>query len=915
MLPSRFCRMPEQSPFTGRARRKRTPLHVRLADRFASGLITVGGIGTIVAVCGVCVYLVVTVLPLFGRAELGAATPLSATAQFGVPQAVQVSETNDIGWLINPAGELVVFRPRTGKTLQKSLLLGHGEKLSCLATSRFNETVAVGLTSGAVRLGSIQFQASFPDPGKFAAVAEHLIPGQAIVDGGSVVTRTQQGQFRREEVVGEFSGNAVEVSATPVKLVDFATTDAGPVLLTWSEDGVARLITVGRSENVFTGEVELSPGVVTPLPLPAGYTKAGPPRFVRLGIRGSAAYLAWADGRTLRFDCRNVNRPRLVESIDLAPGDRTQLTALNFQVGGISLLVGDSAGQLSAWFPARTRQADAETPVEPAANEVSNTSGSSTAAAAASAVDAPLTRGHVLRSGGPAVTAVAAAPRSRVAAAGFADGSIRLYQVTNEAELAESRISAEANPAANATGIRPPALVITQLRLPPGDGAGTMYAVAGGRLYQAPMDVEYHEAGLSAFFGTVWYESYPDASYVWQTSSATSAAEPKFGLMPLVFGTLKATFYSMLFAVPLALLAAIYTSEFLTKSTRARVKPMIEVMASLPSVVLGFLAAIVFAPWVRDWLPAVIAAAATIPFILLFSAHLWQLLPSHSRRRLEWLRMPLAGLAVLLGCALARLVGPWIEQLCFAGNVETWLAGRIGSGFAAWMLLWLPLSVILVAIASLRWVNAAFVAASIHWTRPQAALADMGRFLLLATATVLLASTISGLLTAVGLDPRGSFVDTYVARNALIVGVGMGFAIIPLIYTLADDALNSVPESLRSASLGAGATPWQTAVRVVIPTATSGLFSAIMVGLGRAVGETMIVLMAAGNTPIMKWNIFNGFETLSAAIATEMSEAARGSTHFRVLFLAALVLFALTFLVNTVAELVRIRFRKRVVSL
>jgi phosphate transport system permease protein len=84
-----------------------------------------------------------------------------------------------------------------------------------------------------------------------------------------------------------------------------------------------------------------------------------------------------------------------------------------------------------------------------------------------------------------------------------------------------------------------------------------------------------------------------------------------------------------------------------------------------------------------------------------------------------------------------------------------------------------------------------------------------------------------------------------------------------------------------------------------------------MIGLGRAVGETMIVLMAAGNTPLIGWNVFNGFQTLSAAIATELPEAARGSTHYRVLFLAAVSLFALTFVLNTVAELVRQRFRRR----
>jgi phosphate transport system permease protein len=192
---------------------------------------------------------------------------------------------------------------------------------------------------------------------------------------------------------------------------------------------------------------------------------------------------------------------------------------------------------------------------------------------------------------------------------------------------------------------------------------------------------------------------------------------------------------------------------------------------------------------------------------------------------------------------------------------------------------------------------------------------DALKFVLLLAAAVALSVAAAFVLDGVGLDPRGTVLGTYVQRNALVVGFVMGFAIIPIVYTIADDALSAVPEHLRSASLGCGATAWQTATRIIVPTAASGLFSAVMIGLGRAVGETMIVLMAAGNTPVMEWNVFNGFRTLSANIAVELPEAVRNSTHYRTLFLAALVLFAMTFVLNTVAEIVRLRFRKRAFEL
>ena len=100
-------------------------------------------------------------------------------------------------------------------------------------------------------------------------------------------------------------------------------------------------------------------------------------------------------------------------------------------------------------------------------------------------------------------------------------------------------------------------------------------------------------------------------------------------------------------------------------------------------------------------------------------------------------------------------------------------------------------------------------------------------------------------------------------------------------------------------------------MQVILPTASPGIFSAVMIGFGRAVGETMIVLMATGNTPVMDWSVFNGFRALSANIAVELPEAPEGGTLFRILFLAALLLFILTFAVNTLAEWVRLRLRER----
>jgi phosphate transport system permease protein len=300
---------------------------------------------------------------------------------------------------------------------------------------------------------------------------------------------------------------------------------------------------------------------------------------------------------------------------------------------------------------------------------------------------------------------------------------------------------------------------------------------------------------------------------------------------------------------------------------------------------------------------------------LLLGAYLWQTLPQRIALPLSSLRFLFIILVLPVGIALAAVIGPWIERFLVQGDLKAWLSGHSGTSTIAWTFLFLPICALAASFLLAQVVNPWLRSFASQWSRGLSAAVDLAKFLAAAVLCLVVASAIGLTLNAVGFDPRGSLLGTYVQRNALVVGFMMGFAIIPIIYTIAEDALSAVPEHLRSASLGCGATQWQTARRIIIPTAMSGLFSAVMIGLGRAVGETMIVLMAAGNTPVMQMNIFNGFRTLSANIAVELPEAVRDSTHYRTLFLAALTLFAMTFVVNTLAELIRLRFRRRAYQL
>ena len=628
-----------------------------------------------------------------------------------------------------------------------------------------------------------------------------------------------------------------------------------------------------RTKNFLTDEEKVE---VTEAKLP--YRKRGDgsePKFLRISERGDQVYLAWADGHLARFDCRNFDKAVLAEEIDLVVDPGATLTCLEFMNGRSTLIAGDSQGGVRGWFG--TKPPDAPTP------------------------DGIVMRmAHEFPPHQAAVTACAPSTRTRLFATGDAKGRVRVAQMTTEKIIAEAAA--------------PAALPVVSIQLAPkNDG---VVALMPGRLATFDFDAAHSNVSFRAILLPVWYEGSTGPAHVWQSGGGSDDYEPKLGLFPLIFGTLKATFYSLLFAVPLALMAALYTSEFLHPRVKSAVKPAIEMMASLPSVVLGFLAAIVLAPLVENVIPAVLLAFLAVPATFVVGAYLWQSLPFTLQRRLAGAPRLLAMTCLLpVGLFLATRLAPGFERIFFHGDIKMWLDGQIRGATGGWALLLLPVSAIGVLVFFGRVVNPRLLAASVGWSHGRSAVAGALKFVAGAVLTVALAWAAAALLDAAGLDPRGGLFGTYVQRNAMIVGFVMGFAVIPIIYTLAEDALASVPVHLRSASLGCGATQWQTATRIVLPTALSGIFSAVMVGLGRAVGETMIVLMAAGNTPVLDWNVFNGFRTLSANIAVELPEAVQGSTHYRMLFLAALVLFAITFVLNTAAEIVRLRFRKRAFQL
>jgi len=259
------------------------------------------------------------------------------------------------------------------------------------------------------------------------------------------------------------------------------------------------------------------------------------------------------------------------------------------------------------------------------------------------------------------------------------------------------------------------------------------------------------EASLDKMITKQQYYEGREAKWSWQPNSEV----PKFSLYPLFLGTIKAALVAMIFAIPLGVGAAVYSSEFAPKRLREIIKPVIEMLAAIPSVVLGFFALMLLA---------------------------------------------------------------------------TFLQNMLGLTFRL---------------------------------------------------------------------------------NALNAGIALGLAVIPIVFTVAEDAMTSVPQSLRNAAIALGANPWQISLTMVLPAAIPGISAGIVLGFGRAIGETMIVLMASGNAAIISTSFVDSVRTFSATIAAELAEVVFGGTHYTVLFFIGSLLFVFTFLINLAGEVVLARLKTR----
>ncbi len=731
-----------------------------LKDHLARWGVAVGGLGVIVAILLIFIYLLYEVVPLFKSAEIQEQTTWTQQQDRSSPTLYQsMEEQAELALNVSATGTLSFTSTQTGEQKHNfSLPLPAGTRITSITEDTANASVlAAGLNNGQVIIFKHDYKITWPDDQRLITPVVSYPYGQETLD---LIT-----------------------SNTSAELLSLSDNE-DQLLITGYSSGQLYMTAFTKEEDFLTEEVTLEKSSVT-LPVIAGEVKS-----ILIDPEQHWLYVQSGSDRLSMININNINQTNLLSEIDLTTGSE-KVQVMTFLLGGSSLLIGDDSGNISQWFMVRNDQ-----------NEWH------------------LERIRDFKLENAPITQIVTEHRRKGFLAADVLGNVGVFYTTAERTLLTETLSDNS---------------IEQLTISPRSNYLLLRDSEGSTRFFS-LENEHPEVSMSALWGEVWYESYQEPEYVWQSSASNNDFEPKLSLTPLAFGTLKAAFYAMLLATPLAIAGAIYTAYFMAPGMRRKVKPVIELMEALPTVILGFLAGLWLAPLIESNLPGIFALLIFVPLGILLFAFFWDSLPGHIRHSIPegWQAALLIPVIIISGGVAMGMNGV-LETVMFGGDMRTWLTTELG----------IP----------------------------------------------------------------------YDQRNALVVGLAMGFAVIPTIFSIAEDSIFSVPKHLSYGSLALGATPWQTLMRVVLLTASPGIFSAVMIGMGRAVGETMIVLMATGNTPIMDANIFEGMRTLAANIAVEMPESEVGSSHYRILFLAALVLFLFTFVVNTAAEIIRHRLRKKYSSL
>ncbi len=734
-----------------------------LKDRLFRQAMGFGGISVIIAILLIFFYLFYVVVPLFKGAEIETKSQLNTSEILGnVPELITTEEYAEIGLSVDLQGKATFFTLKEGTVLNQKNLLALQEatqKITSVSKGDPSQAIiALGLENGSMLLAKHVYQISFPnDVRKISPELEFPLgedPVELDEKGRSIVKLSAQNSEDQTTVVAVTADNRL-------LLTRFTT----------EESMLGNDVEVEKEQT----EIDLPGENIT---------------WLRLDVDQDELYIITDKNDLIYFSISDIDKPVLIDRIGVV-SENEKVTAIEFLAGGISILIGDSNGKISQWFPVRDNN-----------NKYK------------------IKKVRDFKLSNKPISIIAPEHSRKGFAVADEGGNIGLFHTTAHRKLLVKSIF-DQNIRLLTVSPRANALLAT---------------TTTGDMHFMHIDNEHPEVSWNSLWGKVWYESRQQPEYIWQSSSASNDFEPKFSLTPLTFGTLKAAFYAMLFAVPLAIFGAIFTAYFMTPKMRNVVKPSIEIMEALPTVILGFLAGLWLAPLVEKNLPGVFLIFILVPSSVLLAAFFWTKLPTRIRHNISdgWEAALLIPVVIISSLIAMSLSHP-IEATFFNNDMPAWVANTLGLDFDQ--------------------------------------------------------------------------------RNSLVVGIAMGFAVIPTIFSISEDAIFSVPKHLTVGSLALGATRWQTLIRVVLLTASPGIFSALMIGFGRAVGETMIVLMATGNTPIMDVNIFQGFRALSANIAVEMPESEVDSTHYRILFLAALVLFMATFMFNTIAELVRQRLREKYSSL